>query len=89
MQGKVLFQTPYGAREHRQPRAERPQGRARDRERAHPAQGCAVCAPAEATDRVRGPAMFAGADSGARFLLVSFLCANKEKKPARGAGNRK
>jgi hypothetical protein len=25
----------------------------------------------------------------ARFLLVSFLCANKEKKPACGAGNRK
>ena len=28
--------------------------------------------------------MFAGADQGARFLLVTFLCANKEKLPAVG-----
>jgi len=52
MQGKVLFQTPYGAREHRQPRAERPQGRARDRARRPPGQGGPVGRP-HARDAMR------------------------------------
>ena len=30
--------------------------------------------------------MFAGADQGVPFLLVTFLCANKEKSPWVGGG---
>ena len=30
--------------------------------------------------------MFADADQGERFLLVTFLCANKEKSPWVGGG---
>jgi len=75
MQGKVLFQTPYGAREHRQPRAERPQGRARDRARRPPGQGCPVGRPPwPRREAQRGVAPF-----GACFFWFLFFARAKKR----------
>src|SRR3989344_3108483 len=42
---KFCFQTPYGAPEHRKPRAERPKGSVRDHAGRPPGQGCPVGRP--------------------------------------------
>ena len=61
-----------------------PKGCARDRTRAHPAQGCAVCAPPEANRERDGPAMLAGEAFRGKMALVTF----PERKVTRGCRGR-
>ena len=59
------------------------QGRARDRERAHPAQGCAVCAPPEA-NAARGDPR-SGRGPGGAFSFGDFS-SREQRKVTQGAG---
>ena len=74
-----MFKSPYGAPEHR----------SRDLEKRASCLSprrvlCARRVEASADTGEKRGGVFA--PSGACFLLVSFLCTSKEKKPARGAG---
>jgi hypothetical protein len=57
-------------------------GRARDRERAHPAQGGAVCAPPEATERVREPEPYYGEGEASGADGFGYFRRNESNPPA-------
>ena len=80
-----FFPIPYGAPEHRKPRAERPQGRARDRARSPSAQGCAVGRPPCPRREAQGDV----APSGRPFLSSISFGRTKEMDPGcRGGATR-
>jgi hypothetical protein len=72
-----FLKNPYGTRAHRQPLPASPKGRGQE------ARGlrAATRTSRRATARQRRDAQRVVVPSGACFLLVSFLCTSKEKKP--------
>ena len=77
---RCVTQIPYGAPEHRKPRVVRPQGRARDRARRPPGQGCPVGRPPCPRREAQGEV----APSGACFLW--FLSLHEQRKKPRVQG---